>query len=207
MSKLDAPSGLGLSRRDFLQSSGGLVIAFSLPGRAGAMMPAADPTRAFDEPPAGQLYAWLAVHPDNRATLFTGKVDTGTGTQTALAQIAAEELDFPVDRLDVVMGTTSETVDQGPSYGSLAIRMAGPQIRHAAAAGRAVLLDLAAKHFEVSADRLIAHEGVIEVSGGADRRITYGDLVAGRRLNYNIGASGERFEMKVAPHARIKDPR
>jgi CO/xanthine dehydrogenase Mo-binding subunit len=207
MSKLDASSGLGLTRRDFLQSSGGLVIAFSLPGRARATVAAADQTRAFGEPPAGQLYAWLAVHPDNRATLYTGKVDTGTGTQTALAQIAAEELDFPVDRLDVVMGTTSETVDQGPSYGSLAIRMAGPQIRHAAAAGRAVLLDLAAKHFEVPADRLIVREGVIEVSGGADRRITYGELVAGRRLNYNIGASGERFEMKVAPHAPIKDPR
>jgi CO/xanthine dehydrogenase Mo-binding subunit len=207
MSKLDTRAGLGLTRRDFLQSSGGLVIAFSLPGRAGAMMPAADQTGAFVEPPAGQLYAWLAVHSDNRATLFTGKVDTGTGTQTALAQIAAEELDFPVDRLDVVMGTTSQTVDQGPSYGSLAIRLAGPQIRHAAAAGRAVLLDLAAKHFEVPADRLIAREGVIEVSGGTNRRITYGELVAGRRLSFDIGASGERFKMKVAPHARTKDPR
>src|SRR6185437_10597574 len=94
MSKPDASAGLGLTRRDFLQSSGGLMIAFSLPGRAGAMMPAAHRTRVFGEPPAGQLFAWLAVHPDNRATLFTGKVDTGTGTQTALAQIAAEELDF-----------------------------------------------------------------------------------------------------------------
>src|SRR6185437_2202485 len=149
---------------------------------------------------------WLAVHPDNRETLFTGKVDTGTGTQTALAQIAAEELDFPVERLDVVMGTTSETVDQGPSYGSLAIRMAGPQIRHAAAAGRAVLLDLAAKHFKVPADRLVVREGIVEVSGVPDQKITYGELVDGRRLNFSIGASGESFAMKVAPRVRTKDP-
>ena len=206
MSGLETREGLGLTRRHFLQSSGGLLIAFSLPGRAGAMVSGADPASSFGPPPAGLLSAWLAVHPDNRATLFTGKVDTGTGTQTALAQIAAEELDFPVERLDVVMGTTSQTVDQGPSYGSLAIRMAGPQIRHAAAAGRAVLLDLAAKHFKVAADRLAVRDGIVEVSGVPNQRITYGELVDGRRLNFSIGASGESFAMKVAPQVRTKDP-
>ena len=206
MSELETREGLGLSRRHFLQSSGGLVIAFSLPGCARAMVSGADHASSSAPPPAGLLSAWLAVHPDNRATLFTGKVDTGTGTQTALAQIAAEELDFPIERLDVVMGTTSETVDQGPSYGSLAIRMAGPQIRHAAAAGRAVLLDLAAKHFKVPAERLVVREGIVEVSGVPDQRITYGELVGGRRLNFSIGASGESFAMKVAPQARTKDP-
>jgi nicotinate dehydrogenase subunit B len=206
MSELDTRERLELTRRGFLKASGGLVISFSLLGNAEALIAASDERGPFAAPPAGQLYAWLAVHPDNRATLFTGKVDTGTGTQTALAQIAAEELDFPVERLDVVMGTTTETVDQGPSYGSLAIRMAGPQIRHAAAAGRAVLLDLAAQHFKVPAARLIAREGIIEVSGVSDRRITYGELVDGRRLNFAIGATGEQFDMKVAPRARTKDP-
>ncbi|MGA8093124.1 MAG: molybdopterin cofactor-binding domain-containing protein [Steroidobacteraceae bacterium] len=206
MSELDTGDRLELTRRGFLKTSGGLVIAFSLPWRAKAMTAAADETGPFRVLPAGRLYAWLAVHPDNRVTLFTGKVDTGTGTQTAFAQIAAEELDFPVERLDVVMGTTTDTVDQGPSYGSLSIRMAGPQIRQAAAAGRAVLLDLAAKHFQVAADRLIAREGIIEVSGAPDRNLTYGELVDGRRLNFEIGASGEQFEMKVAPRARAKDP-
>ena len=207
MSERDTREGLSPTRRDFLKASGGLVIAFSLPGRVDARVSTAAQTGPFVPPPAGQLYAWLAVHPDNRATLFTGKVDTGTGTQTALAQIAAEELDFPVERLDVVMGTTSQTVDQGPSYGSLAIRLAGPQIRNAAAAGRAVLLDLAAEHFKVSADQLSTRDGVIEVSSAADRKITYGALVDGRRLNFKVGASGEQFAMKVAPGARTKDPR
>lgn len=123
---------LAVSRRAFLKSSGGLVVAFSLLGPAAS----ADTAQESLAPPAaGKLYAWLAVHPDNTATLFTGKVETGTGVQTALAQIAAEELDFPVDRLDVLMGTTSKTVDQGPTYGSMTVRYAGPQIRHAAAAG------------------------------------------------------------------------
>ncbi len=146
------------------------------------------------------------MHPDNTATLFTGKVETGTGVQTALAQIAAEELDFPVDKLNVVMGTTSQTVDQGPSYGSRTVRYAGPQIRHAAAAGRQALLDLAAAHFNVSVNQLVARGGTISVVGFPDRSITYGALVDGKRLNMDIGASGSMFAMKVAPDARTKDP-
>ncbi len=198
----------GLGRRDFLHASGGLVIAFSLFGAADATLAetADAATRSLAPPPAGRLYAWLAVHPDNTATLFTGKVETGTGVATALAQIAAEELDFPLDRLDVVMGTTSETVDQGPSYGSRTIRYAGPQIRHAAAAGREALLGLAAAHFQVSANQLATGDGAISVAGKPDRTITYGRLVDGNRLNIEIGASGERFAMHVAPNVRTKDP-
>ncbi len=200
-------SSARLNRRGFLQASGGLVIAFSLLGPADVASVAANTTSSsVASPPAGRLYAWLAVHPDNTVTLFTGKVETGTGVQTALAQIAAEELDFPVDRLDVVMGTTSETVDQGPSYGSMTVRYAGPQIRHAAAAGRQALLDLAASKFDVPANQLVTTNGTISVIGFPGRSITYGKLVDGKRLNMEIGATGERFHMVVAPQAHPKDP-
>ena len=200
---IQSAADLAFSRRAFLKSSGGLVVAFSLIGPSAP----ADPTQeSLTPPPAEKLYAWLAVHPDNTATLFTGKVETGTGVQTALAQIAAEELDFPFDRLQVVMGTTSQTVDQGPTYGSMTVRYAGPQIRHAAAAGRQALLDLAAKHFGVPANQLAAKEGTISISGSPGRTITYGKLVDGKHLDMEIGASGERFGMKVAPKARLKDP-
>jgi CO/xanthine dehydrogenase Mo-binding subunit len=192
-----------LNRRSFLQSMGGLVVAFNLFGHAG---PAAASARSAASPEAGNLDAWLAVRPDNTATLFTGKVETGTGVETALAQFAAEELDFPFERLDVVMGTTSLTVDQGPTYGSMTIRYAGPQIRHAAAAGRQALLDLASRHFAVPVDRLIAAQGMISVAGSPDRVITYGALVDGKRIDVAIGASGKGFDLKVAPHVRTKDP-
>jgi CO/xanthine dehydrogenase Mo-binding subunit len=198
--------GLALSRRGLLQASGGLVVAFSLFGTEHAAAATGAAQGSLVPPPAGKLYAWLAVHPDNTVTLFTGKVETGTGVQTALAQIAAEELDFQIELLDVVMGTTSETVDQGPSYGSRTVRYAGPQIRHAAAAGRQALLDLAAAHFGVSSNQLVAKDGTISMIGAADRTITYGNLVAGKRLDMDIGASGERFAMKVAPDVHTKDP-
>ncbi|MGH7111883.1 MAG: molybdopterin cofactor-binding domain-containing protein, partial [Stellaceae bacterium] len=205
--------GTGLSRRGFLGASGGLVIAFALfaPSAAEAATAAlaGSPGAAgngITPPPADKLYAWLAVHPDNTATLFTGKVETGTGVGTALAQIAAEELDFPIDRLDVVMGTTSETVDQGPSYGSRTIRYAGPQIRQAAAAGRQVLLGLAAAHFNAPVKQLATHDGTISLTGSPGKSVTYGALVAGKRLDYEIGASGTSFALKVAPDVQPKDP-
>ncbi|HKJ95278.1 MAG TPA: molybdopterin cofactor-binding domain-containing protein, partial [Gammaproteobacteria bacterium] len=156
-------------------------------------------------PPSDRLYAWLAVHPDNTVTLFTGKVETGNGVKTALGQIAAEELYFPVDRLDVVMGTTSVTVDQGPTYGSRTIRYAGPQIRHAAAAGRQALLDMAAERFDVPAGQLRTDNGTISVVGYPDRSISYGDLVNGQRLDMHVESSGTRFDMKVAPDVTTKD--
>ena len=192
-----------LSRRSFLQSMGGLVVAFNLFGRP-ALAVGAEESPAV--PAAGNLDAWLAVRPDNTATLFTGKVETGTGVQTALAQFAAEELDFPFERLDVVMGTTSLTVDQGPTYGSMTIRYAGPQIRHAAAAGRQALLDLASRHFGVPVGQLVVTQGTICVAGSPDRAITYGKLVDGKRINVEIGASGKGFDLKVAPQAQPKDP-
>lgn len=208
---MNAHSGVSLSRRNLVKMSSGLVIGFSLFGSltspADAAAGTADTGQPSGVPPeASKLYAWLAVHPDNTVTLFTGKVETGTGVQTALAQIAAEELDFPVDKVAVVMGTTSETVDQGPTYGSRTIRYAGPQISHAAAAGRQALLNLAAAHFKVSANQLITKDGMISVLGYAGRSISYGKLVDGKRLDMDIGASGERFDMKVAPGVHTKDP-
>jgi nicotinate dehydrogenase subunit B len=191
------------SRRSFLQSVGGLVVAFNLFGQEAL---ASGAERPVPSPAAGNLNAWLAVRPDNTATLFTGKIETGTGVQTALAQFAAEELDFPFERLDVVMGTTSLTVDQGPTYGSMTIRYAGPQIRHAAAAGRQALLDLASRHLGVPVSQLVAAQGTISVAGSPDRSITYGKLVDGKRINVEIGASGKGFDLKVAPRARTKDP-
>src|ERR1700722_2410034 len=198
-----------LGRRGLFKLSGGLVVAFSLFNPADVLAAngtVKGPIPGGVPPDADELSAWLAVHPDNTVTLFTGKVDVGTGAETALAQIAAEELYFPIDRLNVVMGTTSVTVGQGPSYGSRTIRYAGPQIRHAAAAGKAALFDLAAKHFKVGPSVLVVENGIIAVKGAPSRAISYGKLVDGKRLTMEIGASGKSFDMVVAPQAQLKDP-
>ncbi len=194
-----------LNRRNFVKASGGLLIAFSFLDPIRALAQAASGEGPVAPPDSARLYAWIAIQPDNTGTLFTGKVDTGTGIEIALAQIAAEELDFPVERLSVVMGTTSKTVDQGPSYGSRTVRYAGPQIRHAAAAGRQALLDLAAAHFTLPVRQLSTRDGKVFVTGAQARSISYGELVAGKQLDITIGASGTAFGMKVAPGAVLKD--
>src|ERR1051325_3236109 len=89
-----------LSRRQFLKGTGALIVSFNffppLPvfgqSTVGPGMDA-DPT---------QLDSWLAVAPDGTVTVFSGKVDLGTGVETALAQIVAEELDVPFNRIHMI---------------------------------------------------------------------------------------------------------
>src|ERR1044072_3182109 len=104
---------LDTTRRQFLQG-GAIVVSFAFTGRGSAFAQAAattEKTAALDE-----VDAFLAIGADGRVTVFSGKVDLGTGVRTALTQMAAEELDVPLDRVTVVQGDTALTPDQGPTY-------------------------------------------------------------------------------------------
>src|SRR5258705_8495114 len=135
------------SRRDVLKSSGALVVAFSIAG------PAADALAqgaASAKPLAlTEVDSFLAIDPKGMVTVYSGKVDLGTGVRTALRQIAADELDLPMARVTLVEGDTALTPDQGKTWGSLTIQIGGIQIRHAAAAARGALLEEAAKRLGV----------------------------------------------------------
>src|SRR5215510_6484197 len=96
-----------LSRRRFLQGTGAVIVSFSLNG--GAAGQPATPPGAGPPPRPDQLDAWLAVSADGGVTVFTGKVELGTGVQTAMAQIVAEELDVAVARVTLVQGDTART--------------------------------------------------------------------------------------------------
>ena len=103
-------------RREFLKASGVLVIGFSmgsLTGSAGATTLHAPKSVAKEA-----IDSWLTISPDNRVTIFVGKVDLGTGARTALTQMAAEELDVPFDRIQMVMGDTATTPDQWLTAGT-----------------------------------------------------------------------------------------
>ena len=135
------------------------------------------------------------------------KVEIGTGTITALAQIVAEELDVPVARIKMDSGDTSRTIEQGSTVGSRSIERAGPQVRQAAAAARQELLKLAAAQLGVPDAQLTIADGVVSVMGDAAKKITYGQLIGGKRFNTKITASGTGWEMKVAPEVKAKDPK
>src|SRR5215472_755211 len=146
-----------LSRRQFLKGAGALVVSFNLFPTAAKVFAQSASTTPGDLDPQS-LDSWLAIAQDGTVTIFTSKVELGTGIETALAQIAAEELDVSWKHVKVVMGDTALTVDQSATGGSRTIERAGPQIRQAAAAARKELLRLAAEKLGAPADLKLAHD-------------------------------------------------
>jgi nicotinate dehydrogenase subunit B len=162
-----------LSRREFAAALGGILVSFSLAPRralgqqAQLQLPGSlNGNRMLD--------AWLRINPDGSATVFTGKVELGQGIVTALAQIAAEELDLPLSRIKMISGDTGQTPNEGQTAGSQSIEASGTALRMAGAEVRGILIDLAAKKLGAGADTLTAAEGVI--SGRDGRKVGYGEL-------------------------------
>lgn len=167
---------VSLSRRHFTKGLGAIVVAFTFdPGDLLAQSPAPKPA-----PLPGSLQtnrrldAWLRINADGTATVFTGKVELGQGILTALRQIAAEELDLPLDRITMISGDTGRTPNEGQTAGSQSIQNSGTALRMAGAEARAILVDLAAKRLGVAADTLNVADGTISAPDG--RKVGYGEL-------------------------------
>jgi len=171
-----------INRRDFLKATGavGLFVSF--------------PLSAFQEPekvPQRPSYpkdfnAYLKIGPDGRVGCFVGKIEMGQGTMTALAVLAAEELDVPLERVDMLMGDTDLCPWDGGTWGSLSVWQFGPVLRGAAAEARAVLIQLASEQLGVPVARLQVREGLVSVAGDPARHVSYGQLVEGRRIERHL---------------------
>jgi xanthine dehydrogenase molybdopterin-binding subunit B len=117
------------------------------------------------------LSAWLRVNPKGTVTVFTGKVEFGQGIASALAQIAADELDVDYQRINMVTADTSLTPDEGFTAGSQSIEQSGTAIRFACAEARQLLLAAAAARLGVQTRDLTVTDGSIAAPGG--RHTTY----------------------------------
>ena len=124
---------------------------------------------------------FLALDRQGNVTVFSGKVDLGTGVRTGITQIVAEELDVPMARVNVIQGDTLLTPDQGPSYGSLSIESGGVQIRLAAATARRALLHRAAERLNIDLQELTIDAGVIKARHGS-ASVRYGELMGAGTL-------------------------
>ncbi len=180
------------SRRDFLKSSGALIVTFAVaqPGIAAETPAPPAKTVATD-----QVDGFLAIDAKGRVTVYSGKVDLGTGVQTAIAQIAAEELSVPLDRVTVIQGDTLLTPDQGITFGSLSIQNGGMQIRQAAATARDSLLTQVAATQLVAKETLTVKDGVVVPKSG------------GKGWSYASLVGGYKFRLKLDPKAPLKDPK
>jgi nicotinate dehydrogenase subunit B len=177
-----------ISRRNFLKGSGLLVVSVSAaavagPFAAGASAQAAGP---YPDPDFRQLDSWIVIHENNTATFYVGKTDCGQGTGTAFRQMMSDELDIAYDKTTCIMGSTDITVDQGGSGGSDAIQTDGWPMRRVAAEARRVLLEMAAARFAVPVDQLAVSAAVITVKADPSRRVSYGELIGGKRFNVTL---------------------
>ena len=186
-----------LSRRNLLKAGGAVIVTFScealLPpwARAQSSKTAADLGKPLDP---SEVDSFLAMHADGTVTVYTGKVDVGTGLRVAVAQMAAEELGIPAERITVVDGDTGLCPDQGGTGGSTGLTRGGADVRQAAATARHALIALAANQLNRPASELtIAGGDVRPIAGGSGVQI--GALVGDRRLT-----------LKVDPKAPLREP-
>lgn len=181
-----------MDRRGFLIRSGGIVVGFSLlPAVMAQSQPAALPGSLQSN---RMLDGWLRINADGTVTVFTGKVELGQGILTALAQIAADELDVNYGRITMVSADTSRSPNEGMTAGSQSVEQSGTALHYAAAEARDILLQTASSRLGVAAEQLSVSDGTIS-GGGA--KTTYWELAQDTDLRRE--ASGR---VKPKPPAR-----
>jgi len=164
-----------LNRREFLKALGGGIFIFFCIGDSTLL----DAQRRREEYPE-DFNAYLRIGVDGRVTCFTGKIEQGQGVITSLAQTLADEIDVTLDSVDMVMGDTALCPWDMGTFGSLTTRFFGPPLRAAAAEARAVLIELAAEHLKIPAERLITRNGVIFDKNRRQNQVTYAQLAKGK---------------------------
>jgi len=180
MNTLSSPS-----RRQVLKAGGALIVSFAFDGvlprsvfaqSRGAVSDSAKPL----DPK--QVDSFIAIHADGTVTVYSGKVDIGTGMRIAVAQMAGEELGIAPSRISVVDGDTGLCPDQGGTGGSNGLTRGGMEIRRAAATARHALISRAAEQLGHPAADLTIVDGRIQTAdGGAG--VSIATLVGDRRIS------------------------
>ena len=188
------------SRREFLKTSGALVVSLSLPTEVLSQGVAGKPALAPTE-----LDSWIAVLPDGGVNVFFGKMDMGQGLDIAVAQIVADELDVAFDKVQVVMGDTATSCNQGGASGSTGVSNGARLLRRAAAEARRVLVESAAQKLSVPASDLKVENGIVFSS---EKKISYADLIGGKYFHHKVEwnkANGNAMDIKVPAKPKAPD--
>ncbi|MCC6533442.1 MAG: xanthine dehydrogenase family protein molybdopterin-binding subunit [Burkholderiales bacterium] len=122
-----------------------------------------------------RLDRWLRIGADGTVSVLTGKVEIGQGIVSAMAQMAADELDVAVARIRMVPVDTTRSPDEGTTSGSRSVEEGGTALRHAAAEVRDLFLQTAARRLGASLESLSIDDGTIRVRG-RDDTLTYWQL-------------------------------
>jgi nicotinate dehydrogenase subunit B len=202
---------LSTHRRGFLRNAGLLVVSFAtgaaapFPGADAQSGGAAQQRGPYPDPDFRQLDSWIVIHENNTATFYVGKTDCGQGTGTSFRQLMSDELDIAFERTTCIMGSTDQTVDQGGSGGSTAMERDSWPMRRAAAEARRVLLDMGSLRLGAPVDQLAVSGAVISLKADPSRRITYGELIAGKKFNVTLTGANVNVVTGVAKVKPVQD--
>jgi len=176
-------SNVNHGRRAFLER-GTLVLAFALLPRAVraefngmGVPPVANPKLAGSLQRTSFLDAWIRMAPDGKVTVFSGKVELGTGVRTALAQVALEQLELQPGDIEFVQGDTARTPNEGFTAGSHTMADSGSALLHASAQVAALLRQGAAAQWKLAPDAVTLRAG--RVVAGDGRSMHYGEALRG----------------------------
>jgi isoquinoline 1-oxidoreductase len=174
-----------LARREFFKLLGAGIAVFAV-AKSSLAAPETAPSHGFH--PQGlpsDIGAWLHIGEDGAVTAFCGKVEIGQNIRTSVAQTVADELRVPFESVRMVMGDTALTPFDAGTFGSRSTPTMTPQLRRVACAARDLLIEVAAKEWNVASEKLkAANARVIDLASG--RSLTYASLARGKTLAQNL---------------------
>src|SRR6516165_1859459 len=149
----------GFSRRDFLKSSGALIVTFSAGVGTAPAQFGGGPSAG--SPPPNQLDSWIAIAADGKITAYSGKEELGQGISTAQAQLVAEELSVPFNRVNLIYCDTALTPDQAYTSGSQShpANFNHSNLGLAGATAREALLKLGSQRLSLPVTQLSVKDG------------------------------------------------
>jgi nicotinate dehydrogenase subunit B len=178
----------GMKRRDFFKLLGGGVFIFFQPWH---------PFELFDlqtqqrRSLPTEFNAFLQIAEDGSVNCYTGKIEMGQGAITSLAQIMADEIEVPFERVKMVMGDTDLCPWDGGTNGSQTIRSFSPRMRVAAAEAKTVLMQLGSDYLHVPVSQLEVKDGIISDSKNNKSKVSYGDLAKGKKIEKHLDGKPE----------------
>jgi CO/xanthine dehydrogenase Mo-binding subunit len=178
---------MNVSRRNFLKTSGALIVSFSL-------APEFASAQRLDGASSNQLDGWLAINADGTVTAYTGKCELGHGLYTAQTQLVAEELSVSFNRVKLIQCDTALTPDQGTTSGAQSHPTNFNQgaLALAGATAREALFDMASKRLGVPVDQLGVKDGVISSKSDAAKKVSYVELIGGKKFNLTLNTRARR---------------
>jgi isoquinoline 1-oxidoreductase len=176
-----------LARREFFKLLGAGIAVFAIAKDSQAAQETAPSHGFHPQDLPTDIAAWLHIGEDGTVTAFCGKVEIGQNIRTSLAQTVADELRVPFESVRMVMGDTALTPFDAGTFGSRTTPTMTPQLRRVASAARDLLIEAAAKEWNVSPSSVKAANAKL-TDPASGRTLTYAALARGKTLAQNLPA-------------------